>query len=290
MFELRVLSGLHLGAALPLFGDAWLIGQADDADLMLSDDGIASHACRLRREDETWRLEPATGEPLPVECDTPFAVGNIWLCVANSETSWAACMPPAAPQPVAENPATPPEMPAPVVARKSLFSRGIRTLMFSLMLLMTLTVMSWVLQPTVAQTQVAASSRTTLQTASETRASLLKMLRERDLASVVTLEEHQKSLRLSGRLNKAQMQIFTRMMSRFDAEYLTEIPLDNQVKPLKVTLPFRIVQITTGTRANIVTDEGQRLFVGDEIDQLRLVSITSSQIEFNGRDSIKVSW
>jgi type III secretion protein D len=50
------------------------------------------------------------------------------------------------------------------------------------------------------------------------------------------------------------------------------------------------VQITTGSRANIVTDDGQRLFVGDEVDHLRLVSITSDQIEFNGRDNIKVSW
>lgn len=288
MFELRVLSGLHLGAALPLFGDAWLIGQADDADLMLSDDGIASHHCRLHHETDMWRLEPACGESLTVECGKAFAVGNIWLCVASSETPWAECMPPAVPEPVEETPQ--PEMPAAVVVRKSLFSRAIRTMMFSLMLLMTLTVMSWVLQPTVAQTQVASSSRTTLQTASDVRAPLLKMLRERDLASVVTLEDRQKSIRLSGRLNKAQMQIFTRMMSRFNAEYLSEIPLDNQVKPLTVTLPFRIVQITTGTRANIVTDEGQRLFVGDEIDELRLVSITSSQIEFNGRDSIKVNW
>ena len=55
-------------------------------------------------------------------------------------------------------------------------------------------------------------------------------------------------------------------------------------------LPFRIVQITTGSRANIVTDDGQRLFIGDEVDELRLVSITGNQIEFSGRENIKVSW
>lgn len=37
MFELRVLSGLHQGAALPLIGEQWLIGADAEHDLALYD-------------------------------------------------------------------------------------------------------------------------------------------------------------------------------------------------------------------------------------------------------------
>ncbi|MGP3591685.1 FHA domain-containing protein [Vagococcus sp. WN89Y] len=289
MFELRVLSGLHLGAALPLFGDKWLIGQADEADLMLSDERVAARQCTLHCEDSQWRIETDSGETVSVTIEDPFQVADVWLCVARIDTPWAACMPPASPEPQASTAQTPPEVAAPAVARKGFFSRGIRTLSWSLMLLMTLTVMSWVLQPTVAQTQVTAAGEAT-HSAEKLKAPLVKMLRERDLASAVKVAVHNHRLRLTGRLSKSQLQIFDRMMERFNATYASETPLDNQVKLLEVSLPFRIVQITTGSRANIVTDDGQRLFVGDEVDDLRLVSITSNQIEFNGRDNIKVSW
>lgn len=290
MFELRVLSGLHLGAALPLFGDRWLIGQADEADLMLSDESMGARQCELRLIDAQWQAQPEGGEAFSVTIEEPFQVADVWLTVARLDTPWAACMPPAAPvaQDAAIAPA--PESAPPAVVRKGLFTRSIRTLAWSLMLLLTLTVMSWVLQPTVAQTQVASSSQQTLHSAEELQAPLVKMLRERDLATAVKVARHNNRVRLTGRLSKSQMQVFNRMMERFNATYASDVPLDNQVKLLKVTLPFRIVQITTGTRANIVTDDGQRLFVGDEVDNLRLVSITNNQIEFNGRDNITVSW
>jgi len=288
MFELRVLSGLHLGAALPLFGDKWLIGCADEADLMLSDARVAARQCELRREEAQWLAQPDGGEAYGITPEEPFQVADIWLCVARIDTPWAACLPPANPPAPEELADAPPEAVPAVAARKGIVTRSIRTLAWSLMLLLTLTVMSWVLQPTVAQTQVASSR--SLSTPAELQAPLQKMLRERDLARLVKLDIHNQRLRLTGRLSKPQMQIFNRMLERFNATYTRDIPLDNQVRLLKVRLPFRIVQITTGSRANIVTDDGQRLFVGDEVDNLRLVAITSDQIEFNGRDNIKVSW
>ncbi len=288
MFELRVLSGLHLGAALPLFGDKWLIGHADEADLMLSDARVAARQCELRREETRWLAQPHGGEAYAINSEEPFQVADVWLCVARIDTPWAACMPPATPSMPEETAEAPNKAISPVAARKGIFTRSIRTLVWSLMLLLTLTVMSWVLQPTVAQTQVISSRP--LSTPAELQAPLQKMLRERDLASLVKVDMHNQRLRLTGRLSKPQMQIYKRMLERFNATYTSDIPLDNQVRLLKVRLPFRIVQITTGSRANIVTDDGQRLFIGDEVDNLRLVAITSTQIEFNGRDNIKVSW
>ncbi len=292
MFELRVLSGLHLGAALPLFGDSWLIGQAEEADLLLNDAGVAASHCRLQRAEAGWQLLSLAEDSITaVTAGEAFAVGDAWLCVAEAETPWAAFTPPAAPaepEIQAEQAAAPQSAPAP--ARKGGFPRWISALSFSLLLLLTFTVVSWILQPTVAQTGVTSSGRQHLDNISEIRAPLLTMLRERDLASVVSVVAGDKKVVLKGQLNKEQMQVFSRMLARFNADYMTALPLDNQVTPLKLELPFRIVQITTGKRANIVTEEGQRLFIGDQIDDLRLVAITDNRIEFSGRDNIKVSW
>ncbi|MGI4936529.1 MAG: FHA domain-containing protein, partial [Janthinobacterium lividum] len=41
MYELRILNGLHRGATLPLDEQAQTIGQSEDADVVLVDQGIA---------------------------------------------------------------------------------------------------------------------------------------------------------------------------------------------------------------------------------------------------------
>lgn len=57
MFELRVLDGLHQGAALPLFGEQWSIGAHAEADLVLSDPGIAEQHALLRLVGSSWSVQ-----------------------------------------------------------------------------------------------------------------------------------------------------------------------------------------------------------------------------------------
>lgn len=61
MFELRVLDGLHQGAALPLFGQQWSIGAHAEADLVLSDPGIAERHAHLRLIDSNWSVQSEAG-------------------------------------------------------------------------------------------------------------------------------------------------------------------------------------------------------------------------------------
>ena len=61
MFELRVLDGLHQGAALPLFGGQWLIGAHPDADLSLYDEGIAERHVLLRCIEQRWSVQAEEG-------------------------------------------------------------------------------------------------------------------------------------------------------------------------------------------------------------------------------------
>ena len=57
-----------------------------------------------------------------------------------------------------------------------------------------------------------------------------------------------------------------------------------------VSVMPHIVQITAGPHANIVTEDGQRLFVGDERNGLRLTGITADSVQFGGKENIAVKW
>ncbi|WP_213989498.1 FHA domain-containing protein [Sodalis sp. dw_96] len=297
MYELRVLSGLHRGAALPLSGGEWLIGRSDEADLQLTDEGIEECHCRLSKEGERWHLQSGQGGARDsrgavvggiddIRPEQPFAVGDVWLGIAGAETPWREMNPP----PHARAAVAVPEKNNPPVS--SGLPRWMRVLMVSLLLLFSFTVVSWILQPGMAQTTTADTDiqRGRLATADAVCAALLSMLRERDLVDSVRVVNAEGAVILSGELSATQLAVLKRMMTRFYALYDVIPPLRDRTTTLSVKLPFRIVQITMGAHANVVTDRGQRLFIGDEVDDLRLVAITSTQVEFNGREHIMANW
>ena len=115
MFELRVLDGLHQGAALPLFGEQWSIGAHEGADLLLTDPGVAEQHARLRLIDSMWSvqaeaglLQGADGQVLAqitnLIPNVPFSIGAIRLCVTLADQPWPQAAPAlgAAPPVVAE--------------------------------------------------------------------------------------------------------------------------------------------------------------------------------------------
>lgn len=93
LFELRVLSGLHQGAALPLFGERWSIGAHQDMDLELYDPGVEARHAQLHCTDGRWSVQAQEGL-LQDETDAVlariadlnpgavFSIGGIRLCVA----------------------------------------------------------------------------------------------------------------------------------------------------------------------------------------------------------------
>jgi Inner membrane component of T3SS, cytoplasmic domain len=100
MLELRILSGLHRGAALPLDGDIIRLGSGAANDIVLTDPGVPEHAVELCRHtgedagedaDEGWTL-------CNVECDVPAStvapgmrvrVGPIIVGFAEEQEPWS---------------------------------------------------------------------------------------------------------------------------------------------------------------------------------------------------------
>ena len=55
-------------------------------------------------------------------------------------------------------------------------------------------------------------------------------------------------------------------------------------------LPFRIVQIVGGPNGHVLLEEGIRLFLGDEVEGLRLVQIDNGKVVFDGEQRYEVRW
>lgn len=299
MFELRVLDGLHQGAALPLFGEQWSIGAHADADLVLHDPGIAEQHARLRLIDSNWSvqaeaglLQDADGQVLAqiarLALNVTFLVGRVRLCVTLADEPW-----PQAPAPVV--PASPranePERALKLSAIPHSQQKRLITLVLVVTVIFIVVGMASTgkpealasLMPPVVQKQELASPF-------EVRQQLLKMLSERELSQRVGLQVINGQVALSGDVSQDEVDLVARMLSRFGEQFDSAVPVISRVRVRDGTLPFKIVQIVGGPNGHVVLEEGSRLFVGDEVDGLRLVLIDNSKVVFDGVQRYEVRW
>ncbi|WP_348748867.1 FHA domain-containing protein [Pseudomonas rhodesiae] len=299
MFELRVLDGLSQGAALPLFGEQWSIGAHPDADLVLSGPGIAEHHARLCFIEANWSVQAEAGLLRDAEgrmlaqianlaLNTPFSVGGVRLCVTLADQPW--------PQPSAPAPVTLPPTPAPARGLSlSSIPQAQQKRLISLVLAVTviIVVMGMIstgepearasLMPPVVQ-------KHELATPFEVRQQLLKMLSERELSQRVSLQVINGQVALSGDVSQEEVELVARMLARFGEQFDSAVPVISRVRVRDGVLPFRIVQIVGGANGHVVLEEGGRLFVGDEVEGLRLVLIDNSKVVFDGAQRYEVRW
>lgn len=297
MFELRVLSGLHRGAALPLVGDQWLVGAAEDADLALYDPGICARHLRLGRVEQQWRLELLDGavsdaqgqpwtpaQPLPV--NALFAVAGIWLCLAPADQPWPQEATQESATPSADSTDHPKPAARPSWARRLLIAAGVITLASS----------AWAITSQPAKpvetgpAQSLTRGKVALDNVTAVRLELHRMLQERDLAAQVQVESRDDRLVLVGELPRQRLAVVERLVERFNERYQTSVSVTTNVREQQTQLPFQITQIVGGKRGHVVTSDGRRLFLGDQIDGLRLTAIGNDKVTFEGDQRYEVTW
>ena len=294
MFELRVLNGSQQGAALPLFGEQWCIGASPEADLVLNDPAIAARHIGLRRMGERWCVQAEEGlvqdesgqmvARLPdLAADVPFSISGIRLCVSLTDQPWPS--EPAPPAAHVASPALPLSTMAPSTQKR---------LMCGLLLVAVLITVVGMMNTDERQPQAslmqASSSKTDLATAPQVRQQLLKMLNERDLAQRVTLQVVNGQISLNGDVSQEQMALLSRMLARFAEQFDSAVPVMSRVRETSNQPPFKITQIVGGPNGHVVLEGGQRLFLGDEVDGLRLVSLDNGRLVFDGQQRYEVRW
>jgi len=293
MFELRVLSGLHQGAALPLVGEQWVVGAAEDADLALYDPGICARHVRVSQRQGEWLLDrlegtvgDTEGEPQVLQANAPFSVAGVWLCLALADQPWPseAVLDDAAPIGASQEtlkPAARPSWP-----KRLAIAAAVITVASS----------AWAFTSQPTQTvdrspaQPLKRVKVTLDNVEAVRLELDRMLQERDLDAGVRVEVDNDRLVLVGELPRQRLAVVERLIERFNDRYDTPVTLTANVKEHLTQLPFQIAQIVGGKRGHVVTSDGRRLFLGDQIDGLRLTSIDSGKVVFEGDQRYEVTW
>lgn len=289
LFELRVLSGLHEGAALPLFGECWSIGADQDADLELYDPGVAARHARLHGMAGRWTVQAQEGllqddagtvraQIADLAPGRAFAIGGIRLCVADTQSAWL------------DEPADAVAQPgAPVTAgsKSKWLAPGILVLV---PILMALAWQPMGTAPALAPQPSPASNKRQLATTAQVHQQLLKMLIERDLGNTVRLQVAADRITLGGEVGQDSLALVSRMLERFEVQFETPVAIVNQVQQTSTVLPFRIVQIIGGPKAHVVLADGRRLFFGDEVQGLRLTAIDNRRVLFEGRQRHEVNW
>lgn len=297
MFELRVLNGSQQGAALPLFGEQWCIGASTDADLVLHDPAIAQRHVWVRRIEDRWCVQAEEGlvqdafgtvvaQIADLAVDLPFSISGIRLSVSLADQPWPDEPEAALPQDSQEPPQKLSLSTMPKATQKSW--------MWGLLLIAILVTAVGMMNAEDSQPQ-ASSIQATLKkielgSAPEVRQQLLKMLTERDLAQRVTLQVVNGQVSLNGEVSQEQMALLSRMLARFTERFDSPVPVMSRVRETSSQPPFKIVQIVGGANGHVVLEGGQRLFLGDEVEGLRLVSIDNGRLVFDGRQRYEVRW
>jgi len=111
-----------------------------------------------------------------------------------------------------------------------------------------------------------------------------------DLLKRFNLQLEDRFWSMQAALEEEDAERFQRMLSAFMAKHHIDFPVEVKIGNAEAMLPFKIQQVVSGINASIVTDDGRRLYVGDEYRGMKLAGIEGNQLSFTGKRSINVTW
>lgn len=298
MLELRVLTGLHQGAVLPLIEGDVTIGASEEDDLTMFDSDISPNHLTFSFDGVLCVVSEINGEVFNltnhllcsgdnINLEDPFRLGNTWFMYVDSDVPWF-------------NDGTDDfshvnfnsnhkdtnNKEDKVLNRKFLWS-FFGSLIF--VLLIVFTSVSLFFDSDYAEIKV---KNSTLSLSYES--SLLKltqMIEARELSTYLSISgDGDSAITISGRLSDTQNDVVNRMLARYKHYYKSIIPINNMVQVTEQGLPFEIIRIVKGLIPHVVIEGGESLFLGDEKEGLRLVSIEDHKVIFDGMNRTEVSW
>jgi type III secretion protein D len=254
MFELRVLDGVRQGAALPLFGEQWSIGAHADADLVLTDPGIAEYHARLRLRGADWSVQAeagllrgAEGQVLAqianLALSVPFSVGGVRLCVTLADQPWPQARCPPRQRTSGDR--------SVAGLKLSSISHAQQKRLISLALVVAVIVAVVGMAPTgereaQASLMPAVVRKQELASPFEVRQQLLKMLGERELGPRVSLQVINGQVVLSGDVSQEDVELVARMLGRFGEQFDSAVPVISRVRVRDGALPFGSCRSSAG--------------------------------------------
>jgi hypothetical protein len=139
-------------------------------------------------------------------------------------------------------------------------------------------------------TRVAADDKGRPKSREKLAEALKRMLAERELLDRLDMNFDDDVWELRGSLDVDEQGRLERTLAAFNRTYQPPFGIRASVVPVRDMLPFKIVQVTTGKYGSVVTDSGQRLFVGDVLEGYKLVAIDRNKLVFTGKMRIEFAW
>ncbi|PFH10313.1 type III secretion protein D [Collimonas sp. PA-H2] len=124
----------------------------------------------------------------------------------------------------------------------------------------------------------------------ELQQALRRRLQKADLLSRFDLVLNDQSWELRANLDDDETARFERVLMGFIKEYKIGFPVNAKVVGAENMLPFKIRQVISGNNASVVTQDGERLYIGDQVRGIRLVSVQDTHLVFAGKRKIEVNW
>ncbi len=92
-----------------------------------------------------------------------------------------------------------------------------------------------------------------------------------------------KEIEISGYMSVSEINDLKSTIDEFKKRYANLIVVKFDVKDALASLPFKIASVTTGGLPSMMTTDGRKIFVGGEINGMKLDKITATEISFSGK-------
>jgi type III secretion protein D len=326
MLELRILNGLHRGAAMQIQDTHVIkIGSGDDSDVLISDNGIDELHLTLEMQAEYGLVLDAIGkvqgedgvlveQSIIVERLHCFSLNGIWIGIADTTDDWDI---------FGELPAS--------FASLSLVEDGdaenynIEPIKMSwkskaLAIIGLLMLTGWatanVFIPKYSNLKemdnngLNSATKNSLININQEQASqkeetkkivkkfysreemsdaLNNKLLELQLNKFVDINYSAEGWQINGNMDDEDRLRLERAVQSFNAQFKPKFPITINIMSATTLLPFKVTQIISGKLAGITTEDGQRIFIGDSLDGYRLVAVQGNKASFDGKRKIDVS-
>lgn len=326
MFELRILSGLHRGATLPLSEEALSFGASDDADVVLLDEGIKLRHASLSKTENGWLLSQEDGGVFSAASQVAhtlldlatgdFArIGPVWIVIVEQDSAWEhpPAMPPEEDSILADQqaelrtdiqietlsaklPGEPSAATGAASARRPGHRRQFKHVLLlalgSGVVLSAAAAYAISTKPSQAPDAVHPTALPVVAILSpeQLHKAFKKRLADADLLAHMDLQLEEKIWSIQADLDEDQGRRFERILKAFLLEHKIVFPVHVKLLSAEELLPFKIRQVISGANASVVTQDGQRLFVGEELHGVRLLAIQDNRLTFAGKRKIEINW
>lgn len=299
--ELRILTGLHRGAVMDVDedGEGLTLGASPDADVdvLIADPGIAKVHCRLAMQAGRLHIEPVEGKVFdgsgdavaaatPIERGHKFRLADVWIGFFDPTDPWDDAAP-AAPSQAPRYP----RAKVPIIAAALMAAVAVPAVW--------LVSVAWG-RVTSPPSPSAASAVASMQggAPAEPRRPLspaklaeefTRSLAERELKERLELRLQPDLWEIRGSLDADEQQRFERLLMRFTETRKPSFPIKVTLLSPAELLPFKVVEAISGKSGSVVTDDGERLQVGDTHRGWRLSAVEPGKVVFIGKQRVEIA-